>query len=81
MGIGKSHALARQFVDMRSLDLAIFRIETLHIPIAQIVTHDQDDIGAALPRTNTGAIYGKYEAEERLRFNNLQRANPLRDGN
>jgi hypothetical protein len=34
-----------------------------------------------LPRTNTGAIYGKYEAEERLRFNNLHRANPLRDGN
>jgi hypothetical protein len=81
VGIGKDHALARQFVDMRSLDLAIFRVETLYIPVAKIVTHDQDDIGAALPRTNTGAIYGKYEAEERLRFNNLQRANPLRDGN
>jgi hypothetical protein len=66
---------------MRSLDLAIFRVETLHIPIAQIVTHDQNDIGEALPRTNTGAIYGKYEAEERLRFNNRHGANPIREGN
>ena len=56
MSIGKGHALARQLVDMRSLDLAIFRVEAMYIPVAQIVTHDQNDIGTALPRTNTGAV-------------------------
>ena len=48
MSIGENHSLSGELVDVRGFDLTVFRIETLHISIAQVVTHDEDDIGAAL---------------------------------
>ena len=48
MSIGKDHSFSRELVDMGGLDFPILGIETLHISVAQVVTHDKDDIGPAL---------------------------------
>ena len=48
MSIGKDHSFSGELVDMGGLDFPILGIETLHISVAQVVTHDKDDIGPAL---------------------------------
>ena len=59
MSIGKDHSFAGQLVDMWSLNLSVFRIETLHISIAQVVAHDEDDIGSALTEAYRGCKAAK----------------------
>lgn len=54
MSIGENHSLSGELVDVRGFDLTVFRIETLHISIAQVVAHDEDDIGSALTEAYRG---------------------------
>ena len=68
MGIGKGHALACQFVDMRSLDLAILGVEALYISVAQVITHYQNNIGAVVTPANSKQKYGRKDCEQRYRF-------------
>jgi hypothetical protein len=59
MSISEDHSFAGELVDMGSLNLSVFRIETLHISIAQVVTHDEDDIGPALTEAYRGCKAAK----------------------
>ena len=45
MRVGKDHPLAGQLVGTGGRDLAMLRIQAVHVPVAQIVAHDEDDIG------------------------------------
>jgi hypothetical protein len=49
MGIREPHPLARQPVQVRSRNLAPFRVETVHIPIAEVIGKDIDDVGRDAP--------------------------------
>ena len=46
MGVGKNHALVRELVDVRGFDLTVLRVQALHVAVAEVVTHDEDDVRA-----------------------------------
>ena len=44
MGIGKDHALLGELIDAGGFDFAVLGVEALHVPIAEVITHDEDDV-------------------------------------
>ena len=52
MSISKDHSFSGELVDMGGLDFPILGIETLHISVSQVVTHDENDIGLALTKAS-----------------------------
>ena len=45
MGIGKDHALLGELIDAGGFDFAVLRVQALHISVAEVVTHDEDNVG------------------------------------
>ena len=45
MGVGETHPLRRQPVDVRRGDLAAIRVVALHVAVAEIIGVDDDDVG------------------------------------
>jgi len=45
VGIGKAHALFRQLIHGGSGDFSLIGIETLDVPVAEVVGENEDDVG------------------------------------
>ena len=44
MGLGKNHALLGELVDAGGFDFAVLGVEALHIPVAEVIAHDENDV-------------------------------------
>ena len=45
VGVGKDHALLGELIDAGRFDLTVLRVQALDIAVAEVVTHDEDDVG------------------------------------
>lgn len=80
MGLGERHALRRKPVDTWRCDFAAFRIQTMHIAVAEIVTQNINDVRCF--RRRIGSLeYGHRRQQQSGTVTESYESHNVTDGN